>query len=43
MIPNPYYLRNLPFIFSNTLALAAYPFLNMVSIEKIAIGGNQGV
>jgi hypothetical protein len=43
MIPNPYYLGNLPLIFSNALGLAAYPFSNMVSTKNFAIGGNQGV
>jgi hypothetical protein len=41
MIPNMYYLRNLPFTFSNTLV--AYLFPNMMSIGIVATRGSQSV
>jgi hypothetical protein len=41
--PNPYYPGNLPFIFSNTLRLVAYPFPNMVLTKITTTGGNQSV
>jgi hypothetical protein len=43
MIPNPYYLGNLPLTFSNTLGPTTYPFSNMVSIGIATIGENQGI
>jgi hypothetical protein len=42
MILNPYYLRNLPFTFSNTTGLATYPFFNMVFIKILITRGSQG-
>jgi hypothetical protein len=42
MIPNPYYVGNLPLTFSNTIGPAAYPFLNMVSIKIVVNKGSQG-
>ncbi len=43
MIPNLYYLGNLPLTFSKTLGPMAYSFLNMVSTIITTTKGNQGV
>jgi len=37
MIPNPYYLRNPPLTFSNTLGLAIYPFLELLQLEEVRV------
>jgi hypothetical protein len=43
MVLNPYYLGNVPLIFSNTIELVAYSFMNTMSTKIVATRGSQGV